>query len=1246
MNKTLLGSLASTIIPFCSASVSALGSYQYTRSYVPQRQIVGQSILEPNDIEKDFDPRNLSNELTQLKDIHLQKNTAVTELVIIDQGVEDKHVFYQLNRPGVVIREIHSNNNGLIQLEEILAEFEGLEALHLVSHANDGVLYLGNSQVDQQLLQERVNTLSSIDNALKDGADLILYGCNLAKGQKGDELLELISNKANVDVAASDDFTGNKLNGGDWELEIAKGDIETERPFSENTLKDFSSVLATYTPTDFCTHNGNYCGGNATEVTSSTDLTISGDGTEIRRFPLPGIIYSYKSMSNTAVDITFTASGGLSSFDLDALALNLYGTSCTSITVTNNSAQTIDTISSPGPGAENVTVGTNSDGISSVTISATGCGNSNLVGVTSITVSSASSPEINLQGNSQTISDGDIVPTTSDHTDFGSHIQGGSNLVRTFTIQNTGTGSLDLTGSPLVAISGSSDFSVTTQPASDPVSAAGSTTFQVTLDPTTVGTQNADISIANDDSDENPYNFRVTATVNAPDSDATLTAGPGAEATGLATTVDTEGEHIDVFDFTITDPGGGDGVGITISQIIIDVTGTSTDAERNDVIWRINGPDVTDMQGSYSAVNNNITFNETITVADGASETYTINAYFDNSFSVVEDRTFILTLEGDNTDNVTVEAGGTQMSAGNTAINNGGATWDVVATQLFIATGASGIVSGEVMTTQPVIEARDDEGNIDVDFTESVTASTTQGSLSNSSVTAVSGIATFTNLTHTATSDGQGLQITFDDTVGGIEPSLVNTGLLLSDVVATSLEFQTQPAGSTSGSNLTTQPVVRAVGPNSVVDTDFTEIITLTEASLGTLSGASVAASNGVATFTSVNYTASVDQESFTLTADDQAGVGTDLSPVGANAVTSDVVATGLAFGTQPAGSVSGVALTTQPVVNAVDGDGTVDTDFTEIITLTENGSGSVTGAAVSAVAGVATFTALTYTATADQENFTLTADDQGGVGADFATVDANQLTSDVVATQLVFDTQPVPLIVNNLEATNFTTVPVVSARDGDNIIDTGYSTDITIAEVNGPGSATMTGTGDTDGSGATVSISPSSGVSTFTGLQITYTASGGSSENFNLEASSGGLSTADSSQLTGLVPDSDGDLIASATVTEPVALNYSVDTVGEAVNIFDFTISDAGTADALTLEVSQVVVNVSGTSSDAERDAITWRLNGNDASNVTGIYSAGADTITFSGLSISITDGGSEPTPSMVTSTTIPVSHMVIPSF
>ena len=90
-------------------------------------------------------------------------------------------------------------------------------------------------------------------------------------------------------------------------------------------------------------------------------------------------------------------------------------------------------------------------------------------------------PEINVQGNSQDIVDGNTTPTTADHTDFGNVLVSGGALTRTFTIQNSGNADLSLTGSPLVSISGAhaADFSVAVLP-STPVTAGGSTRILLT----------------------------------------------------------------------------------------------------------------------------------------------------------------------------------------------------------------------------------------------------------------------------------------------------------------------------------------------------------------------------------------------------------------------------------------------------------------------------------------------------------------------------------------------------------------------------------------------------------------------------------------------------------------------------------------------------------------------------------------------------------------------------------------------
>jgi hypothetical protein len=121
-------------------------------------------------------------------------------------------------------------------------------------------------------------------------------------------------------------------------------------------------------------------------------------------------------------------------------------------------------------------------------------------------------PEMDVSGNGVSIADGDTTPSTTDHTDFGSADISTGTVDRTFTITNSGSAALNLTDlSPYVSISGThaADFSVTAIPLTPVASGGGTTTFTITFNPSATGERTATLSIANDDSDKNPYDFSI-----------------------------------------------------------------------------------------------------------------------------------------------------------------------------------------------------------------------------------------------------------------------------------------------------------------------------------------------------------------------------------------------------------------------------------------------------------------------------------------------------------------------------------------------------------------------------------------------------------------------------------------------------------------------------------------------------------------------------------------------------------------
>lgn len=125
------------------------------------------------------------------------------------------------------------------------------------------------------------------------------------------------------------------------------------------------------------------------------------------------------------------------------------------------------------------------------------------------TASAAPAPEMDVQDpGSSPVADGGTLAV------FGT--VAGVSLPGTFTILNNGSATLNLTGTPVVAISGLNNCAatVTTQPGAT-IPVTGSDTFDLQVTPTAAGAWSFVVSIDNNDADENPYNFTVSGNAQA-----------------------------------------------------------------------------------------------------------------------------------------------------------------------------------------------------------------------------------------------------------------------------------------------------------------------------------------------------------------------------------------------------------------------------------------------------------------------------------------------------------------------------------------------------------------------------------------------------------------------------------------------------------------------------------------------------------------------------------------------------------
>lgn len=157
--------------------------------------------------------------------------------------------------------------------------------------------------------------------------------------------------------------------------------------------------------------------------------------------------------------------------------------------------------------------------------------------------------------NSSSIADGEL------NYDLGSWGIGiAAELV--FEISNDGLSDLHLTGSPKVVVSGTGFSLLQDAPATVPTGPTGS--FAIAFLPVEATTYTASISIANDDSSKNPYNFTIQATgvpaeIDIKQGVTTLENGTGEYVFTSDTVIDGNGGNASGYvEFTISNKGAGD----------------------------------------------------------------------------------------------------------------------------------------------------------------------------------------------------------------------------------------------------------------------------------------------------------------------------------------------------------------------------------------------------------------------------------------------------------------------------------------------------------------------------------------------------------------------------------------------------------------------------------------------------------------------------------------------------------------
>ncbi|MBI4570098.1 MAG: Ig-like domain-containing protein [Planctomycetes bacterium] len=376
--------------------------------------------------------------------------------------------------------------------------------------------------------------------------------------------------------------------------------------------------------------------------------------------------------------------------------------------------------------------------------------------------------------------------------------------------------------------------------------------------------------------------------------------------------------------------------------------------------------------------------------------------------------------------------------------------------------------------------------------------------------TAVSGVATFSNLSINAAGSGY----TLAASSGGLSGATSVPFNVVNAATPSKLAFVAQPTDAAVGAAISPAVQVAVQDASGITAPSATNVVTVaigTNAGGGTLSGTmTVAAVSGVATFPDLKLSAAGN--GYTLVA---SAAGLTSATSGLFNVTTVGAATKLAFTAQPSNTQAGSIIAPAVQVSVQDAAGVTVPSASNAVTValgSNPGSGTMTGTTtVSAANGVASFGDLKISAAGN--GYTLSAAASGLSGTISGTFNVTAAPAGA-ATKLAFTVQP-----SNTTAGSMIAPAIqVAVQDAAGATVAGAANSVTLAIATNPGSGSMTGT---------ASRAAVAGVATFSDIAITKAGLG-----YTLSAAATGLTTATSAPF---------DVAANTKATGPRPVNNAV---------------------------------------------------------------------------------------------------------
>ncbi|MEO0406346.1 MAG: DUF4347 domain-containing protein [Cyanobacteria bacterium P01_A01_bin.135] len=163
-------------------------------------------------------------------------------LVVIDERLTDVDALLQGIRPDAAVLRL-GRGDSIATITQAAQQME-LEEIHLVSHGAPGYLSLGDSELALHTLPRWKQQLAQWFKSAS-APTLLLYGCNAAAGDAGEEFITQLHELTGAAIAASTTRIGSAALGGNWTFDATVGNLPSPLApaFMPELLQSYAGVM-------------------------------------------------------------------------------------------------------------------------------------------------------------------------------------------------------------------------------------------------------------------------------------------------------------------------------------------------------------------------------------------------------------------------------------------------------------------------------------------------------------------------------------------------------------------------------------------------------------------------------------------------------------------------------------------------------------------------------------------------------------------------------------------------------------------------------------------------------------------------------------------------------------------------------------------------------------------------------------------------------------------------------------------